>query len=98
MPKKPFDPALGVIHKSRRKGNKLRGQQGYGVKYAHGRFRGDHVQDMQGQGRSGSYEARNMGGYGPEQSGALEQNQGDQGVNNLSVLDNAGALSKEYYE
>lgn len=91
MPKKPFDPALGIIHKSRRKGNKLRGQQGYGVKYAHGRFRGEHVQDMQGQGRSGSYEAHNMGGYGTGQLGSLEQNPSAQGASSPPTIEDAAA-------
>ncbi len=95
MPRKPFDPALGIIHKSRRKGNKRRGQHGYGVQYAQGRFRGEHLQDMEEHDRSGSYEAQNMGGYGTGQLGAPEQTQGDQDQNTPVTREDVATYSQE---
>ncbi len=99
MPKKPVDPALQTIHKSRRKGNKFRGQQGYGVRYVRGRFQGEHLHNIQGQERSGSYEAHNTGGYGGMgQLGAGEQEYTDQRLRSPAAEEDIGGRSKDNYD
>lgn len=70
MSNKPRDPAQGAIDQNQNSESSFDGQEGYGVEYEHERFQGDNIQPPPGQGRSGSYETGNAGGYGKSQPGA----------------------------
>ncbi len=63
MSDKPFDPAAPKATQDRYE-ETFGDQQGPGVEYEDGQFQSENMQDAPRRGRTGSYEARNMGGYG----------------------------------
>ena len=72
MSNQPQDPAAGSVDQSKNHESSLDSQEGYGVEYQNQRFN-ENMQQPPAQGRSGSYEATNTGGYGnsqPPESGA----------------------------
>jgi hypothetical protein len=64
MSNKPRDPAQGSIDQNQNIESSFDGQEGYGVEYEQERFQGDGLEAAPQQGRSGSYETGNTGGYG----------------------------------
>jgi hypothetical protein len=64
------DPASESIKQGQQETNTYDGQEGYGVEYEDGQYRGDSMQQTPQQGRSGSYETNNLGGYGTGQPDA----------------------------
>lgn len=73
MTDKPHDPASEAIKQGQQETNTYDGQEGYGVEYEDGQYRGNSMQQTPEQGRSGSYETNNMGGYGTGQPDAEGQ-------------------------
>jgi hypothetical protein len=63
MSDKPFDPAAPKATPDSYE-ETLGGQQGPDVEYEDGQFQSENMQESSERGRTGSYEARNMGGYG----------------------------------
>lgn len=63
MSDKPFDPAAPKSTQDAYE-ETLGDQQGPGVEYEDGQFKSENMQDVPKRGRTGSYEARNTGGYG----------------------------------
>ena len=70
MTEKNVDPANESIRQGQQETNTYDGQEGYGVAYENGQYRDGSMQDTPGQGRSGSYETNNLGGYGTGQPDA----------------------------
>jgi hypothetical protein len=70
MTEKNIDPANESIKQGQQETNSYDGQEGYGVAYENGQYRDDSMQDTPQQGRSGSYETNNLGGYGTGQPDA----------------------------
>lgn len=70
MSDKPIDPANESIKQGARETHSYDGQNGYGVKYEDGQYRDGTMQDEPAEGRSGSYETNNQGGYGTGQPDA----------------------------
>lgn len=70
MSDKPTDPASESIKQGSQETNTYDGQEGYGVEYEDGQYRGSSMQDTPDRGRSGSYETNNTGGYGTGQPDA----------------------------
>ncbi len=77
MSDKPFDPAAPKATPDPYE-ETLGGQQGPGVEYEDGRFQSENTQDAPKRGRTGSYEARNLGGYGTVPSDAEGQRRADE--------------------
>ncbi|GAC1386023.1 MAG: hypothetical protein NVS4B8_08060 [Herpetosiphon sp.] len=73
MPETPIDPASESIDQSQRSASTHAGQQGYGVEWEKGRFKNDELQTVPTDGRSGSFETSNKGGYGTGQPDASGQ-------------------------
>ncbi|HEX6288506.1 MAG TPA: hypothetical protein VFZ66_04905 [Herpetosiphonaceae bacterium] len=73
MTDKQVDPANESIKQGRHETHTYEGQEGYGVKYEDGQYRDGTMQDTPQQGRSGSYETNNLGGYGTGQPDAEGQ-------------------------
>ena len=69
MSDKPTDPARQTIKQSERETSTFDGQDGYGVEFEEGQFQSG-IDQVPEQGRSGSYETQNMGGYGTGQPDA----------------------------
>jgi len=70
MSDKPLDPAAESVEQGERETSSYAGQQGYGVAYEDGQYRDGTMQDTPDQGRSGSFETNNEGGYGTGQPDA----------------------------
>lgn len=70
MSQQPIDPARESVEQSQRETTTYDGQQGYGVEYEEGKYRDDTSQQTPAQGRSGSFETNNLGGYGTGQPDA----------------------------
>ena len=68
----PRDPSQSSIDQQKQDPNTLHGQQGPGVEYHQARFEGETAEAMQGQARTGSYEADNTGGRTTGQPGAAK--------------------------
>ncbi len=64
MSNAPRDPSQNSIEQHERHSETFDGQQGHGVSYEHERFQSDDTQAPPPEGRSGSYESSNIGGYG----------------------------------
>lgn len=67
---KPIDPARESVEQGQRETTTYDGQQGYGVEYEDGKYRDAQSQETPDQGRSGSFETNNLGGYGTGQPDA----------------------------
>lgn len=77
------DPSDEVIEQSKRETKTYAGQAGYGVEFEEGRFVGENMQNPPTEGRSGSYETNNQGGYGTGQPDADGETHSDErGANN----------------
>ena len=63
MQNKPRDPAQNAVEQQQGDVEGMEGQEGYGVEYEDGQFRGDDAGQAPGA-RSGSFEQGNAGGYG----------------------------------
>lgn len=72
------DPANESIKQSQRETETYDGQQGYGVEYEEGQYRDEASQHTPEQGRSGSFETNNLGGYGTGQPDAEGQRHTDE--------------------
>lgn len=70
MTDQQHDPANEAIKQGQQETNTYDGQEGYGVEYENGKYRGDSMQQTPQHGRSGSYETNNLGGYGTGQPDA----------------------------
>lgn len=70
MSQKPVDPARESVDQGQRETTSYDGQQGYGVEYEDGQYRDEQSQQTPPQGRSGSFETNNLGGYGTGQTDA----------------------------
>ncbi len=67
MPNEPFDPAAESIDQAQRSNESYEGQQGYGTYFEDGKYQSKNLQSTPAEGRSGSYEMNNQGGYGNSQ-------------------------------
>ncbi len=77
MTNQPVDPAAETIKQAERETSTYEGQQGHGVEFEQERYQSDNMQDTPDQGRSGSYETNNLGGYGTGQPNADGEKQSD---------------------
>ena len=71
MSDQPFDPSASKATPEDYE-DTYAGQQGPGVEYENGQFRSGDLQDAPREGRSGSFETQNEGGYGTVQPSAEE--------------------------
>ncbi|MBA3945685.1 MAG: hypothetical protein H0X37_14100 [Herpetosiphonaceae bacterium] len=67
MTNEPFDPANEAIDQAQRSDESYAGQHGYGVHFEDGKYHSENMQTTPTEGRSGSYETNNQGGYGNSQ-------------------------------
>ena len=72
MSDKPYDPSAPKATPKDYE-ETYEDQQGPGVEYEDGRFRSGDLQDAPREGRSGSYETQNEGGYGTLQPRAGQE-------------------------
>ena len=70
MSDRPVDPSDESTEQGRRETSSYAGQQGYGVEYENGQYQDRDSQQTPVQGRSGSFETNNLGGYGTGQPDA----------------------------
>jgi hypothetical protein len=78
MSDKPQDAAQDTVDQQKQQTEHFDGQTGYGVEYQDGRYRSENMQAPPEEGRSGSYETQNTGGYGSGVADTESARQGNQ--------------------
>ncbi len=67
MTNEPFDPAAEAIDQAERSEVAYEGHESHSVEFEDGKYNSKHLQTIPTEGRSGSYETNNEGGYGNSQ-------------------------------